>query len=214
MEDRGQLYTLEGIFAGLIILLGLLFAIQATTTTPSAAGASNPHAIQDDDVYVQDVLSSMNHSTLEEAVLYWNQSSEGFHCTPSGTEFYTGIWNKSEHCESSEVDVETNSSHPPPNSFGHLLGQRLGDQYSYNVRVAYNDSGSLAYQRMVYQGEPGVGAVRSSSSVVLLDSDKLVDARGETSSTPTLENSSLYDDSNTSSGFYNVVHVEVVIWRG
>lgn len=217
MVDRGQLYTLEGIFAGLVILLGLFFAIQATTTTPSAAGASNPHAIQDDDVYVEDVLASMNRSTLKEAVLYWD-TDDGFHCTPSGVSYYTGFWDTGTCSSSSDYVVQTNDQHPPPNRFGNLLEERLGDQYGYNVRIAYDDGGTLRYQRMVYQGEPGVGAVRSSTSVVLLNDDQLRTRDGGDAGTLADNAGDFYappsDGDAGDDDAYNVVHVEVVIWRG
>lgn len=209
MEERGQLYTLEGIFAALIIFLGLLFAIQATTTTPGAAGATNPNAIQQDDVYVDDVLSSMNRSTIEDATLYWG--SDGFHCTPSG-EFYTGSWS----C-TNDPARDTGEAYPP-NPFGAVLEQRLDDRYSYNVRVAYNDSGSLAYQRMVYQGEPGVGAVRGATSIVLYENDHRQQSNGGEGCGLSDSGCSIYapnigGSSGGSSGLYNVVHVELVIWR-
>lgn len=218
MTDRGQLYTLEGIFAGLVILLGIFFAIQATTTTPSAAGASGPHATLDDDVYVQDILSSTNRSTLKEAVLYWESQSNGFHCSPDET-YYTGFYD----CPSgTTVDEPTGTDHPPPNTFGHLLEQRLGDQYTYNVRVAYHTTSGMEYERMVYQGEPGVGAVRSSTSVILLNDDELRTPGGTESGTtlradwdgPSEYFAPPSDGAVDDGDAYNVVHVEVVIWRG
>ena len=218
MVDRGQIYTLEGIFAGLIILLGLFFAIQATTTTPSAAGASNPHAIQDDDVYVQDVVESINRSTLKEAVLYWEGQSNGFYCSPDET-YYTGYYD----CPTGTTpDESTATGHPPPNTFGYLLEQRLGDQYSYNVRIAYEgSSGTITYQRMVYQGEPGVGAVSTSTSIILENDDHLRNADGTlgTDANELRNRASDYfvppsDGDPTNPNAYNVVHVEVIVWRG
>ena len=221
MKDRGQLYTLEGIFAGLVILLGLFFAIQATTTTPSAAGASNPSAIQDDDVYVEDLLASMDRSTLKEAVLYWGGPTTGFHCSPSGVTYYTGFYNDGPSCSPDEA---TNAQNPPPNTFGSVLQERLGDQYAYNVRIGYqNDDPATPqieyeYQRMVYQGEPGVGAVRASTSVVLLNGDQLRAEDGTDAGTLESNSGDFYappsDGDPSNDNAYNVVHIEVVIWRG
>jgi hypothetical protein len=72
---------------------------------------------------------------------------------------------------------------------------------------------------MVYQGEPGGGAVRASTSVILLDEDEIRDPDGTSSGV------TLAEDWRTANEFdidpvgavgdddaYNVVQIEVVAW--
>lgn len=218
MGDRGQLYTLEGITAGVIVVLGLFFALQATTATPGAAGSLNPHAEQQDRATVQGVLNAVDDTQLRQAVLFWGP--DGFHCTPDGREFYPG---SVAHGECDLTDSDQNGDRLPPNEFGRVLEQRLGAAYDYNVFVTYTDeTESLDRQRMVYQGQPGSGAVSASTTLVLTNYQQLYDDE-DSANSPTGDE--LRDDPDAfyappstdgdagDDDLYNVLYVEVVAWR-
>lgn len=220
--DRAQIYTLEGIFAGLIVLLGVFFALQATATTPGSVG-TNPHALQEDQVAAEDMIRVVEDEELREAILYWNESGGGFHCTPDDVEFYTGVTGTS----SCSADPEY-EDHIPPNEFGRTLENHFGEGYSYNVYVVYNTSGdTVSRQRMVYQGNPGLSAVRTTRTVAINDDDHIRAADGSEESDTIRER--WEDDENNfyapkladpaapnddyESRLYNAVRVEVVVWR-
>jgi hypothetical protein len=205
VRQRGQVYTLEGIFAGIVVLLGLLFAMQATTTAPGAGAGAGGSDAAGDRALARDALSAADGRELREAVLYWG--SEGFHCSPDGIDYYPGR-------------VVTSGCSPPvpdalpPTELGAALSDRLGPAYSYNVAVLYEDGGSVERARMVYQGEPGADAVRARTSVAIADGDRLVAADG--SDGPAVGSGGFYApaaDGDTD-GAYAVVAVEVIVWRG
>ncbi|WP_226023371.1 DUF7288 family protein [Halomicrobium salinisoli] len=214
MVDRGQVYTLEGIVAALVVLAGVFFAIQATTAVPQAAGASGPHAEQHDRSLVASDLISADDETVREAVLYWNTDSgdRGFRCTSGDTQYYTGAIDTS-NCASTPPHADA----IPPLAFGKSVADTLGPGYTYNVILAYNATGDgRETQRMVYQGEPGDGAVRATTTVVLADGHNLTEADGDATGDPLedLDSDGFYaGDVDTSSRFYNVVSVEVIAWR-
>ena len=240
MDDRGQLYTLEGITAGLVILLGLFFALQATTATPGATGTLNPHAEQQDRVSAQAVLNGANASTLRDVVLYWDHagSNPGFRCSPSFTDHYPGYAAIADGTGASgavcdeDVSDTTNPSpgaeyaaalsggdnYLPPNGLGKLLNERFGEGYVFNVVVKYHDSSvsdGFAEQLMVYQGQPDASGVRATATVTLMDDDVLRDAQGKPTSTAIGDDpSNFYAPDEGSSDFYNRLYVEVVVWRG
>lgn len=208
MTDRGQVYTLEGIISALVVMAGLLFALQATTVTPQAGGVTPPQAQQQDRAVVQDVLTMADGETLREAVLYWDTGGGQFHCSPGGQTYYPAPGTALDStdrtgCISMGVD---RLDWVPPVEFGRLLHQQLGAGYSYNVHVAYVDGGSVQRTEMVYQGQPGDGVVRASTSVALTDDTRLYDADRSRMS-ETVGSTGLYGGSN-------VVFVEVVAWRG
>lgn len=229
MADRGQLYTLEGVFAGLILLAGLLFAIQATTTSPGSAGGPGLAEIEDDRTLVQDVLATMDDETLRAGVMYWSRSGAGFYCSPKDVKLYPGETAIASGSNGGECNQDPSDSYPtplskyenniPPNQFGQYIENNLGDEYTYNVRVGYHTGpDTIEYQPMVYQGEPGSGAVRARRAVSITNDQRYYNADGTPSST-TLEDdkSSFYasplDSVANDDNIYNVLYVEVVIWR-
>ena len=204
--DRGQLYTLEGVIAGMLLLLSLLFVVQALAVTPQSVNGGSQEAINQQRAVADTTLQSINETTLRRAVTYWD-SSDGFHCTPSDVKFYPGYADTSS-CSPPNPDAL------PPNRFGAILNASLGSGYSYNIVVSSQDtSNNVLRQRMVYQGQPGSGAVRASRSILVFDDDPLIAADGSESGTQAQGN--LYGtDSHPSNSMYNLLRVEVIVWRG
>jgi hypothetical protein len=68
---------------------------------------------------------------------------------------------------------------------------------------------------MIYRGEPSDNAVTASRSVTLYDSDNLYQSSDSSQNPlgPTISGSNFYAPDAASGGIYNVVEVEVVVWR-
>jgi hypothetical protein len=100
-----------------------------------------------------------------------------------------------------------------------LLDAFLGGRgIAYNVYVSHqNEGGTWVNERMLYRGRPSDNAISASRKVTLYDGDCLVDGNNETNTTRCLSDSGVadafYADDVSSTGLYNVVRVEVVVWR-
>lgn len=190
---RGQAFTLESIVASVLLITGLVFAIQASAVTPLSSSTSNQHVLNQQGSAAQSVLLlAADRGTLRVAVLNWNAT---------GGRFFEA--------------EQTHHAGPPPNDFGTLVADHLGTNGTrYNVNVRYqNRRGETRSQRMVYQGEPSAGAVRASVAITLVDGDRRFDAT-ETPTGGTINASTFYaPDRATGSRFYNLLTVEVVLWR-
>jgi len=212
MSERGQVYTLEGIFAALVVVLSVLFAIQ---TSAGVAGPSASGAPERDSNHVRHVVTELDETALRTAALSWSSQEDGFHCSPDEKTFYAGSATTGT-CSLSPGDPH--SSAVPPNALGTALEAALGEQYRYNVIVRYHTTGAIERQRMVFQGQPGDEAVRSRTTVLLENDDQFRDASGAPTGTRLRDDPDrLYappsDGDATDDDPYNLLGVEVVVWR-
>jgi hypothetical protein len=199
--SRGQAHTLEGVVAGLVLLSGLVFALQATAVTPLSASTSSQHLENQQQATAEGVLATAaEHGALKPAVLFrGDENSDGnseFHSADNG-EFYT--------------------TSAPPNEFGDILSQAFGGRgLAFNAYVVYRrPDGRAVRQRMVYRGEPSDNAASASRLVTLYDDDNLYtsgDLIGNPTG-PTVSASNFYAPDTASAGIYNVIEVEVIVWR-
>ena len=210
--NRGQAHTLEGVVAGLVLLSGLVFALQATAVTPLSASTSSQHLENQQQASAEGVLATAaKHRVLKPAVLFWNgkgsDPANEFYDADNG-EFYT--------------------SKTPPNEFGDLLSQAFGGRgLTFNVYVAYRrqSDGRQVRQRMIYRGEPSDNAVTASRLVTLYNTDELyADTDNDDIAEPTgttISKSNFYapdvvdesDNGGPDLAIYNIIEVEVVVWR-
>jgi len=196
---RGQAYTLEATVAGLLMLSSLIFALQMTAVTPLSASTSSQHIENQQQATGAGALAAAaNQGALKPAVLYWNNTSENYHCTstacPGSQDYYT--------------------SGPPGNRFGDILERSFNaNGIAYNVYFRHQTpNGGTKEREYVYSGEPTDNAVRATHTVVLRDDDPLYDADGTPNETR-LSDPNTYPISDTSGNLYNTVQVEVVAWR-
>ena len=192
--NRGQVHALEAVVGGLLLLTSVAFALQITAVTPLSASTSSQHIENQQQSSAEGVLAgAAANGEIERAILAWNESDESFYNTTS-RQYYT--------------------SRAPPNAFGERLERAFGQNgIAYNVYLTYNASGSSATKRMVYRGAPSDNAVRTSRSVVLTDDDHLYNHTGG-QRPKQLKGSKFYaEDVSPGSSVYNVVRVEVVVWR-
>lgn len=201
-DERGQALTLEAITAALLLLSAVGFALQMTAVTPLSASTSSQHLENQLEAEAEGVLaSSAETGALQEAVLYWNSSEGAFHNTPGDLPYYT--------------------SGPPDNSFGDELRRTFSDRnIAVNINVRYQDTdGEILFgqsQRMIRQGQPSDNAVSATRSVLLVDSDRLVKedgSFGEQIINLETEQDEFYAPDTGDQQVYNVVRVEVVVWR-
>lgn len=207
-RERGQAYALEAIVASLILLGGLVFALQATAVTPLSASTSSQHIENQQAATAEGVLAAAaENGSLRPAVLNWNSSGGKFHGAEVNRSYYT--------------------NDAPENQFGTLLSRAFdGRGIVYNVYVHYwndrDDDGTVEEretQRMVYRGEPTDNAAAATRAVTLYDDDELYNESNVANGT-VVSGSDFYaedvtdnSNANTNTAVYNVVTVEVVVWR-
>ncbi|ELZ29200.1 hypothetical protein C475_03249 [Halosimplex carlsbadense 2-9-1] len=171
------MFALEGVLAALVVLAALAFALQAVVLTPTTSGATEAPV---DSALVGSVLTTTAaDGDLRTALVDdWAGTSFG----GATGRWYTGSY--------------------PSNKFGTALEESFGPAVTANVVIRYRTPGDGRQRtRLVYNGAPGDGAVRSSTTVTLYD--RHVSSPG-----------TFYAKDVSPSELYNVLEVEVVAWRG
>ena len=197
---RAQAYTLEAVTASLLLVGGLVFALQATAVTPLSASTSSQHLENQHQAIAEGALAVADEQDeLKVAVLNWDDSVGQFHGVEDRTD---------------DLDIYY-AQQSPRNPFGSVLERSMEPRgIVFNVYVRYEgENGGQRTQRMVYRGEPSDNAVSASKTVTLFDHDVLYD-NNENPTGPTLDTTTTFYASDVdSSDVYNVVEVEVVAWR-
>lgn len=196
-RSRGQAFTLEAVTAGVVVLGGLLFALQVSGVTSLTASTAGGQALEQQEAVTESSLdTAAANESLRPTLLYWDDDSEEFHNV-------------------SEVD-ETFYTVGPPTAFGAILNESLDSRnLAYNVNLVYVDeNGTVDERALVRNGMPSDDAVRATRTVTLYDDDRLLLANGTASNTTLSDTSAFYVPDRYPDGpIYNVVRVEVVAWR-
>lgn len=194
--ERAQAHTLEAFAAGMLLLGSVIFALQVTTVTPLTASTASQHIENQQGAVANGVLATAaENGNLRPAVLYWNASGGEFHGAPVKGTYPLG---------------------GPPLPFGQTLNETFsGRGIAFNVNVEYLDTGrNVRTEEMVRLGTPSDNAVVAARTVTLYDDDVLYDPSGEPTDTTLNETASFYaPDAAPNSSVYNVIRVEVVVWR-
>ncbi|MFC6836124.1 DUF7288 family protein [Halomarina ordinaria] len=194
-DDRGQVHTLEAIVAGVILVTGLVYALQVTAVTPLSASTSSQHIENQQAAVSEGVLAaSMDDGSLEETLRSWDEDEERFHGA-DGREFFV--------------------NDRPDNAFGDRLGDTFEERgTAVNVVVRYEENDGTETQNVVYRGNPSDNAVTTTQTLTLFDGDHLYGADGEPTETRLDETDTFYVPDDTSDSMaYAVVTVEVTTWR-
>ena len=193
--DRGQVHTLEGVVAAMLLLTSVIFALQMTSVTPLSASTSSQHVENQQHASAEGVLATAAETgALRRAVLYWNPAKNRFHDANQGR-YYT--------------------SAPPDNDLGKMLERAFGTRgIAFNVYVTFQagDGQATQRQRMIYVGEPSDNAVRASRTVVLSNDARIHDVDGEPTGDRVID-AAFYAPDVTQGSVYNSLRVEVVVWR-
>lgn len=193
VTDRGQAITLEAFTAALLLIGGIIFALQATAITPLTASTSSQHIENQQTQVAAGLLdSAAENGSLRTAVLNWNDSRGSF-ADVSARGYYA-------------------QGGPPGTTFGTMLNRSFRDRgIAFNVNVIHvTSTDRYRAERMVHFGTPSDNAVTVRRTITLYDDDDLT---GPTSGTLANTSSYFISDIAPDSNIYAVVEVEVVVWR-
>ncbi|MFC6785374.1 hypothetical protein ACFQFH_05435 [Halobaculum halobium] len=193
---RAQAHTLEGFAAAIILLSGVLFALQATAVTPLTASTSNQHIENQQAAVAEGTLAAAEaNGTLAPTLLYWNATAERF--IGSGSDgVYTGGG--------------------PPTPFGATLNRTFGaDRIAFNVEISFRTaSDGRGRTRIVYMGSPSDNAVAATRTVALFDDNTVGDGSATLAEIEADPNREFYvDDTDPDGPLYGVMEVRIVAWR-
>lgn len=193
-DRRAQAFTLEAFTASLLLIGSIIFALQVTAVTPLTASTSSQHIENQQQQVASGLLdAAVSNGSLREAVLYWNESGGQFDGARPDDGYY--------------------ASGGPPTTFGAMVNRSLRDRgLAFNVNIWYvTSSDTLKREQLVHLGTPSDNAVSARRTVVLYDDHTLTSpaSSDELSATTTFYAS----DVSADSGVYNVLRVEVVVWR-
>ena len=193
-DDKAQMHTLEGVAAATIMLLVIVYAIDATSMTPLTSSTANVHVETELQVIGQDILGALDYaepgynSKLKNDVLTWNGSE------------YT--WNGNSYSEKFNAsNILDNNLTKIFNNNATLIGQGI----AHNVELTFLANNGTTYitQRMIYNGDPSENAVVISRKIALHDGDinKLKYPNNP------------INDIDPSTNLYNIVDVKLILWR-
>ena len=195
--DRAQAFTLEGFVGSIVLLLAVLFAIQAVVITPTTGGLADRTTQAQLQQEASDALAVASQGgDLSETVLDWDPDGDG---TFDGAN-QPSAPGQDEATYSPEEFNET--------VLGDILEERFtNDGWSYNVELVYDDGGTSNSTYLVYQGSAPSDAFTASQVVTLYSEDEL--ANGDS-----------IDDSNhpvpqaapENNEIHNLVEVRVILW--
>lgn len=192
--ERGQAHTLEAFTAALLLIGGIVFALQATAVTPLSASSSNQHIRFHQALAADDVLAAAaEDGSLLEGAVYWNPDEERFEGTGDQGYYTDG---------------------GPPNNFGHLLNETFRDEHiAFNVYLTYWDD-RFREETMVYMGSPSDNAATASRTITLYNDTELTAPDFSQNVSSAAESGDFYaSDVSPDEELFNLVEVRIVVWR-
>lgn len=197
MTDRAQAFTFEAITAALLLIGTVVFIAQAPGVSPlSSSTASQDIPTQQRDVASGLLDAAAHQDVIRPTLLYWDADNERFHGTDEEDEYY--------------IDGG------PPTAFGGMLNDSFtGRDAAFNVDITYsNESGGLETVPLVHQGSPTTEAAKVSRIITLYEDDVLYTSTENKSDIPLSSASSFYaPDTSPDNPVYNVIRLEVTVWR-
>jgi hypothetical protein len=191
---RGQAHTLEAVVAGMLLLASVVFALQVTAVTPLTGSTSSQHIENQQASLAEGMLSAESENgTLSPTLRYWSPNESRFHGSTDRGYVAGG----------------------PPTVFGGVLNRTFSQEgIAFNVQLSYlRTTGDRQTVRLVYLGDPSEHASVASHLVTLYDDDPLLNADGTASGDTLSETEFFARDAAPDSRLYNVIEVEVILWR-
>ncbi len=192
-DQLAQMHTLEAIMAATIMVMVIVFAVQATSLTPLTSSTANAHIEAQLQTIGQDILSALDYSQydqnsdLKKDILNWN-----------GDEY---AWNSVSYKSRANASNSLNSS--MEDIFTYILVPR---GIAHNVQFTHtSDTGRFSSIFYIYDGDPSDNAVIVSRKVLLSNPDI-----GNTSTFQT--NTGIIDIDDTTD-LYNIIDVKLILWR-
>lgn len=199
--EAGQLYTLEGVAAAAVLLLGMTFALNSFVVAPTSdvnPGTDTNQRIGEDllTLAAENNATGTNNSKLKETLLNWNVTAGGFENSTGGVYYYEG-----------------EDPDPEGLEFGEDLQNVLTEEgISYNIDASFGKENGTGEMTIVDGGEPTTSALSTSSTVILLDDDNVTKTTSPGGKV-NLINTTRYpipDDRSTT--VYNQVKVTITVW--
>ncbi len=197
-DEKAQLHTLEGVAAATLLLLVIIYAIDATSMTPLTSSTSNAHVESELAALGQDILNTMDYtepgydsSQLKKDIAQWD-----------GKEY---LWNGTKYVENANATYSENNL---TNTFTNLLRATLINRsIAHRVELTYlirsnNVTVVSAPQVMINAGVPSNNAVVVSRKIVYNNGD----SSGLISINP-------IKDIDLSTNLLNIVDVKLILWR-
>lgn len=207
---RAQAFSLEAFVASILLVATLAFALQAVAIDANTASSADAELRNQHAGIAAGVLEGAADSgELQSTLVYWDESEE---------QFYGANENASPQFNEEEVGYYVTRN--PNTSFGRATNETLqANGIRYNVDLRYRTAdGDRRTQRLIEHGTPGHDAVRLTETVTLYDDTALVDRDDESPrenvTLASVEDDFYAPDAAPDSPLYNVIRVEVVVWRG
>ena len=198
MSARAQAFTLEAFVASILLVATLAFALQVVAVDANTGGPADAELRNHHTGIAEGVLDgAVANDSLRSTLLYWDESAERFY----GADPEDGVY----------------VAEAPNTTFGRTLAAQLdANRIRYNVLVRYRTAnGSHGTRRIVEYGTPSPDAARVTETVTLYDNTTLVtrnETHRENVTLASVEND-FYAPDASDGPIYNVVRVEVVVWR-
>lgn len=193
-DRHAQVTTFEAIAASILIITGVLFAIQATAITPLTASTANERIeVQEQRIAASLLEAAADEDNLLPTVLAWDTSNQVFIGADDPNGFQNG---------------------GPPTDFGDQINSTfVNKSIGVNIDIRYRtpDNSRSSTQKLMYQGQPSDNAVSAYKTVVLTDDMELNDGSGRT--LKSVEDRFYAKDASPSTNVYNIIEVRVVVWR-
>ncbi len=199
-DEKAQLHTLEGVAASALLLLVIIYAIDATSMTPLTSSTSSVHVESELAVLGQDILNTLDYaepgysSKLKSDVISWN-----------GKEY---LWNGDDYIINGGNDSLENNLAAALNAT--LI--RRGVAHRVELTYLLNNTGIIepsSPEIMINAGVPSDNSVIVSKKIVLQDTDCMDDEGCEEDE----EDQRHIKDIDTSTNLYNIVDVKLILWR-
>ncbi len=196
-DNGGQMHTIEGLLAAMVMIVVLIFIIKSTAVTPLSSSTTNKH--------VQLELMNMGNDLL--ASLDYNKDSDSYGIA-SPLNYAILSWNGDLYVwDGKQFNDIDNPFSPTPLDPG--FTKALNNTFSqhgiaYDVEVVYlNNTNNVIARKMIWNGDPSDNSVTVSRMMVIHDDDMagLATIRG------------VVPDADESTYFYNLVDVRLTLWR-
>ncbi len=193
-NEKAQLYTLEGVAAASIMLIVIIYAIDATSMTPLTASTSSVHVEAELRALGQDIFNILDYaepgyrSKLKMDMVAWD-----------GKEY---IWNGANYTVKGTTNVPSNLTNITEIFNSTLIKQ--GTAHNLDVTFLSRKPDNTTYPvkiKIIFNGDPSNNAVIVSRKIVLQDSDIIGNYSGP------------IEDIDPLSNFRNIVDLKLTLWR-
>ncbi len=193
-DDKAQLHTLEGVAASVLLLMVIIYAIDATSMTPLTSSTANLHVETELAALGQDILNTLDYSEpghnskLKNDILAWDGKT------------YV-LWDGTNYSEWGNVTSQNYLNNTLTNV---LIGTLVRQGIAHNVEISFiaANKTSLSTMKMIDNGNPSDNAVIVSRKIVIHNNEAGV-----------LNSSYPIKDIDTSTNLLNIVDIKLILWR-